>query len=166
MVSNICMVGLLDKYTKDVTQHVADMLEMYYTDVTDVMEYDFSDLVKAESIVGRDYIEKQESGVVKTLSSYDNTIFSIKFSILNNETNLGYVKNGCILIYLRLDEAAFNKNISKEPLNRYEKSIAKKLYDERDKILVSYATIVADVSAAEDEVEIILNKIEEYYEKR
>lgn len=165
MVSNICMVGLLDNYTKDVTQRVADMLEMYYTDVTEVMEYDFADLIKAESIVGRDYLEKQESGVVKTLASYDNTIFSIKFSILNNETNLNYVKNGCLLIYVRVNEADFAKKISKEPLNKYEKSIAKKLYVERDKILCEEATIVANV-VDEDEIKIILNKIEEYYEKR
>lgn len=165
MVSNICMVGLLDNYTKDVTQRVADMLEMYYTDVTEVMEYDFADLINAESIVGRDYLEKQESGVVKTLASYDNTIFSIKFSILNNETNLNYVKNGCLLIYVRVNEVDFAKKISKEPLNKYEKSIAKKLYVERDKILCEEATIVANV-VDEDEIKIILNKIEEYYEKR
>lgn len=166
MGSNICVVGLLNSYTKNVAKRVSDVLEMFYTDVTEVLEYDLMGIDVAESIVGKEYIEKQETGTIKMLSSYVNTIFTIGFSSLNNENNYGYVKDGCLLIYLRCNQTKFKQLLKNEKLSNTETELAVKQFKDRDKILTDMVDIVADVSKNEDEIKIILSKIEEYYEKR
>ncbi len=166
MVTNICVVGLLNNYTKEITQQVANVLEMFYTDVTEVLEYDLVDLARAEDLVGKEYIAKQETGTIRMLSSYENTIYTINYASLNMEHNLDSVKEGCVLVYLRLDETSFNDKLKTSKLPKTESSLLKKQFKNRDLILTDIADVVADVSKSNNEIEIILKKIEEYYEKR
>lgn len=166
MSSNICLVGLLNNYTKNVAKLVSSTLEMFYTDVTEVLEYDLMDMAFVEGVAGKDYIDKQETNTIKTLSSYENTLFTIDFSSLNQKMNLKYVKDGCLLIYLKTNKKCFKQNLEQEQLSATEVELATKQFKNRDLILTDIVDLVVDVSNKSNEVEIILKKIEEYYEKR
>lgn len=166
MISNICIVGLLKNYTKKVAKRVADALEMFYADVEDLLTFDFIDIMKAENIVGKEYIERQETNKIKTLASYENTIITLNHQSLNKEKNLNHIKNGAILVYLKISNTNFKRKISQEGLTSQEKSLLIKLENERDKLLCEYADVVVPIEGKIDNVmKLILKKIEEYYEK-
>ena len=167
MVSNICMVGLLKTYTKNVAKCVADALEMFYADVRELMEFDLINLAEASKIAGLDYIEKQECNKIKTLATYENTIFTLDYLSLNNEKNLESVKTGCLLIYLKLGATYFNKLLKREDIPNSEEILLKTMHTEHSKLLSEYADVVVEVNNDKQNVtNLILNKIEEYYENR
>ena len=93
MITNICIVGLLKKYTKSISKRVADTLDMFYADVTELLEYEYINMDNAEKIVGKEYMEKQEVKKIKALSTFENTLFTVDTFYLNNEKNLHHIKN-------------------------------------------------------------------------
>ena len=167
MITSICIVGLLEKYTKKVAKRVADALEMFYADVNELLSYDFIDIIEAENIVGKDYILKQETNKIKTLSSYENTVITLDYKSLNNEKNLKFLKQGSIIIYLKLNKPEYKIKLADEKLKKDEADLALKMFVERDKVLKGYSNIVVLANGTiTSVVKTILNKIEEYYEKR
>lgn len=167
MVNNICMVGLLKTYTKNVAKCVADALEMFYADVRELMEFDLINLAEASKVAGLDYIERQENNKIKTLATYDNTIFTLDYLSLNNESNLENVKTGCLLIFIKVGATYFNKLLKKEDIPNSEEILLKTMRTEHNKVLSEYADIVVEITnEKQDVLELILNKIEEYYENR
>lgn len=167
MVSNICIVGLLKSYTKNVAKCVADALEMFYADVRELLEFDLINLAEASKVVGLDYIEKQECKKIKTLASYENTIFTLDYLSLNNEKNLENVKTGCLLIYLKLGAAYFNKLLKREDIPNSEEILLKTMHTEHSKLLGEYADVVVEINnEKQNTTKLIIKKIEEYYENR
>ena len=167
MVSNICMVGLINNYTKNVSKCVADALEMFYADVRELMEFDLINIAEASQIAGLDYIEKQESNKIKTLATYENTIFTLDYLCLNKETNLKNVKSGALIVYLKVGKTLLKKLLEKEELPNSEEMLLESMFDEHNRLLCSYADVVVDIkSEKQDFVKLVLNKIEEYYENR
>ena len=165
MISNICIVGLLKNYTKRISKRVADTLEMFYADVTELLEYEYINMASAQAIAGKEYMEKQETKKIKALSSFENILFTVDNYYLNNDKNLRYIKNGALVIYLRLNERMFNKCLKAEKLSKQEMTLLKNVAPERDMLLNGYADIVVDVSKDKNIEKNILTKIEEYYEK-
>ena len=159
MISNICIVGLLKNYTKRISKRVADTLEMFYADVTELLEYEYINMASAQAIAGKEYMEKQETKKIKALSSFENILFTVDNYYLNNDKNLHYIKNGALVIYLRLNERMLNKYLKEEM------TLLKNVAPERDMLLKGYADIVVDVSKDKNIEKNILTKIEEYYEK-
>lgn len=165
MISNICIVGLLKNYTKRISKRVADTLEMFYADVTELLEYEYINMASAQAIAGKEYMEKQETKKIKALSSFENILFTADNYYLNNDKNLHYIKNGALVIYLRLNERMFNKYLKAEKISKQEMTLLKNVAPERDMLLKGYADIVVDVSKDKNIEKNILTKIEEYYEK-
>ncbi len=167
MVSNICMVGLLQNYTKTVCKCIADALEMFYADVRELLEFDLISLAEASKIVGLDYIEKQEYKKIKTLASYENTIFTMDYLGLNQEENVVSVKEGSLLVYLKLSKRLFNQLIKRENLPQSEEVLLSSMFKEHNDMLSSVADVVVEIKTAKDDlVELVLGRIEEYYENR
>lgn len=164
MVSNICIVGLLKNYVRKVAKRVADALDMFYADVHELLSYDFINLVEAEALVGKDYIEKQESVKIKTVASYENTVITLNWECLNKEKNLNAIKKGAVLVYLRVGKTEFKNKLEKEDA-LVDKTEQLKLFKEHDDLLKNYADVVVlNKGTIDDVVNIILKKIEEYYE--
>ncbi len=165
MITNICIVGLLKKYTKSISKRVADTLDMFYADVTELLEYEYINMANAEKIVGKEYMEKQEVKKIKALSTFENTLFTVDTFYLNNEKNLHHIKNGALVIYLQLSQKMFDKHIKQEKLTKQEEAIVRNMAFERDLLLKDYADIVVDITTDKNIEKLILTKIEEYYEK-
>ena len=164
MVSNICIVGLLKNYVRKVAKRVADALDMFYADVQELLSYDFINLVEAEALVGKEYIEKQEGVKIKTVASYENTVITLNWECLNKEKNLKAIKKGAVLVYLRVGKTEFKNKLEKED-GLVDKTEQLKLFKEHDDLLKNYADVVAlNKGTIDDVVNIILKKIEEYYE--
>ena len=145
-------------------KRVADALDMFYADVHELLSYDFINLVEAEALVGKEYIEKQESVKIKTVAGYENTVITLNWECLNKEKNLNAIKKSAVLVYLRVGKTEFKNKLEKED-GLVDKTEQLKLFKEHDELLKNYANVVAlNKGTIDDVVNIILKKIEEYYE--
>ena len=149
-------------YVKTIGKMLADELEMFFADVLDLLKFDFIDLVQANNIVGKDYILKQEKSKIKTLATYDNTVISVDYRSINNDENLENLKQGCLLVYLKMDEKTLND------VNKYYKAANEFdlfLEDFENNILENKSNVVCDISnlKLEDVVNKILASITDYY---
>lgn len=167
MVTNICVIGLLKNHIKDVAKRVADALEMFYADLEELLTFDLIDVINAQKIVGKEYIEKQETKKIKTLASYENTVITLSYLSLNNEENLKSIKNGCLVVLINFEKDDFFNKIKTEKLNKQEKELQQKMFNERQKVLQGYSDIIVDGGGTVEEVfNKTIKSIGEYYEKR
>ena len=162
MADNIVVFGLNNNYVKTIGKMLADELEMFFADVLDLLKFDFIDLVQANNIVGKDYILKQEKSKIKTLATYDNTVISVDYRSINNDENLENLKQGCLLVYLKMDEKTLND------VNKYYKAANEFdlfLEDFENNILENKSNVVCDISnlKLEDVVNKIMASITDYY---
>lgn len=157
--TNICIIGLTKLFTDEVCKQLSSGLEMFYANVDELLEYELQDKNKIEEICGREYLVKEELSVIKRACSFDNTIINIDYVNLNNETALGYIKDSCLIIYLKLNKEDFKKEIAKDGQTFNQMIISNDLFDDRDLICVSLADIVAEIG--DTNVEKVLNVINE-----
>lgn len=157
--TNLCIVGLAKLFADEVCKELASSLGMFYANIDDLLEYELEDRDRIEDVCGKEYLVKEELSVIKRACSFDDTVININYTNLNNETALAYVKNGSVLVYLRLTRERFKKEIEREGQSLNQKIIAMDLFEDRDFICGGLADIVVDCD--DEETPQVLNKINE-----
>ena len=109
---NICVIGMSPEFADSIAELLADKLDMFFANVNDLIEFDLIDVAETEVVCGRDYLLKIEQKKVKEVCSYENTIVTMDYSILNDDENIKTIKENCLLIYLKLNIENFLKNYS------------------------------------------------------
>lgn len=163
--TNLCIIGLTKLFTDEICRQLSSALEMFYANIDELLEYELQDKNKIEEVCGREYLVKEELSVVKRACSFDNTVINIDYANLNNETALKYVKESCLIIYLRLNKDNFKKEISRDGQSFNQMIISNDLFEDRDLICSKITDIVVDI--ADININSALNnineKILEYY---
>lgn len=167
MKKNITIVGLAKDYTKKIAKKFADKLEMYYADITDLIQFDLLDIAEAEKTCGKEYIRKIEASKIKTVTTYENSIITVNYNALNNETNLGYIKENTLLIYLHLSKEELIEKLNEDVANANQIKLAQSVYDERDFILSRLSDITINVKDLTDIklIKMIGKAILDYYKR-
>lgn len=167
MKSNICVIGLEPKYTKEIAKKLSDKLEMFFADIDELIEFDLIDSTKTEKICGREYLLKIEKNKVKTCCSYENTLLTMGYSILNNESNIEAVRNSCLLIYLKLSHEKYYKLMNKKDKSKSSIQLDNELFDDRDFICTNICDIIirCDNLKISDILNSLLDEIYNYYRK-
>ncbi len=163
--SNLCIIGLSKQFVDDICKQLSDRLEMYYANVEQIMEFELMDLHKVEEICGKEYLLKEEISIIKRVSSYENTLLNVEYSHLNNESSLLAIRENCLLIYLRLTSARFDKEQSRENVSENVRKINKDVMEDRDFICknISDVTINCGNHSDSDLIDKIIEQIVEYY---
>lgn len=157
--TNICIIGLTKLFTDEVCKQLSSSLEMFYANIDELLEYELQDKNKIEEICGKEYLVKEELSVIRRACSFDNTIINIDYVNLNNETALTYLKDSCLIIYLKLSKEEFKKEINKDGQTFNQMIISNDLFDDRDLICSTLADI--EVEIVDTTMETTLNKINE-----
>ncbi len=167
MKKNITIVGLAKDYTKKIAKKFADKLEMYYADITDLIQFDILDIAEAEKTCGKEYIRKLEASKIKTVTSYDNSVITVNYNALNNETNLNYIKQNTLLIYLRLDKDELTNKLNEDVTKVSQIKLAQTVFNERDFILSRVCDITINVKNLTDTqlIKMIGKSILDYYKR-
>ena len=163
--ANICIIGLLENFVDKYSFEISKKLDMFYANVSQIVEFELFDLHKMEELLGKDYINKEESSILKRICSYDNTLMNVNYSILNNEKNLQIVKENCLLIYLKLKKSRFEREQDKENISDSLKLINSDLFKDRDYLCSIKADICVDCENLEDNrlVDKVFTEILNYY---
>ncbi len=164
--NSICIVGLPYLFTKYVAKQFADELEMFYADVNDLLQFDLLDRKEAEKKSGKAYILKLETSKVKTVSSYENTVYTLTYSAITQNNNYEHMKENSLVIYLKLGEKTYEKALEGEKLTKSQKELALAVYKDRDYICSKISDIQVVVRSLEPKLNVshLKKAVESYYE--
>lgn len=163
--ANICIIGLSKQFTDDVGKQLSIKMDMFYANVQEIIEFELMDISNVEKICGVDYLLKEEKSIIKRLCTYDNTIINLQYSNLNQEENLEFVKNNCLIIYLRMSEKRYLQELEKDNVTSNEKSIDKDVFYDRDYICGKMADITVNCEQYNNKelTDIIIEQILRFY---
>ena len=165
--ANICLIGLSNQFVDKYALELSKKLDMFYANAYEIIQFELFDMNRMEEICGKDYLEKKETSVLKRICSYENTLVSVEYQLLNNETNYKFIKDNCLIIYLKLDIHRFKKEISDQKLSDSAKMLNIDLFNDRDFICSKKSDIVVNCKNLEGEelLGLIMQKLLGYYEK-
>lgn len=143
MKQNICIIGLSNSYTAKISKYVSDSFEMFFADVMELVKFELMDVEHARVICGDDYVHKVERSKVKMVSTFENTLFTMDYSLLNDENSLNVVKENSYVIYLKLSKENLQKVVKFDNKISGE-SLIYDVYEFRDKLCTKYADFVVD----------------------
>lgn len=142
--TNICIVGLTKIFTDNICKELSSKLDMFYANVSELLEYELMDADKMEEICGREYLVREELGVIKRVCSFNDTLINIDYINLNNETALKLVKDSSVLIYLRLSKERYKEELLREEQSFNQRLIASDLFEDRDLVCSSIADAIVE----------------------
>lgn len=165
--ANICLVGLSSQFVDKNALELSKKLDMFYANASEIIQFELFDISRMEEMCGKDYLERKETAVLKRICTYENTIINIEYQLLNTETNYKFIKENCLIIYLKLSLNRYKKEILEERMSDSAKSLNIDLFKDRDFICSKKADIVVDCKDIEGEelLGLIMQKLLGYYEK-
>lgn len=165
--ANICLVGLSNQFVDKNALELSKKLDMFYANASEIIQFELFDISRMEEMCGKDYLERKETAVLKRICTYENTIINIEYQLLNTETNYKFIKESCLIIYLKLSLNRYKKEILEERMSDSAKSLNIDLFKDRDFICSKKADIVVDCKDIEGEelLGLIMQKLLGYYEK-
>lgn len=98
-VENIVLVSLADKFCKGVAVSLAKKLDMFNTDVKEMIVYDLINPKEVLEKCGIEYLKKRQRGVISSIKDYQSTVISIDFNMFKDNYDL-FEKS--LIIYLDL----------------------------------------------------------------
>ena len=146
MKTNICVIGLVKAYTSNVAKQLSDKLGMFFGDLDELMQFELIDINNAKNLCGKDYIDEIEVNRMKMLLSFENTLCTFNYALLNNNDNLERIKDKCLLIYLSLDEKNAKNKLVRAGVKKDDLALQLDVLDSRDKLCKKYADIVIDAN--------------------
>lgn len=168
MKTNIVLVSLLERLNKKIATKLSDSLDMYLADVEDIIEYYLLHKEsEIEEVCGADYLNKLKDKIVKEVSTYENTLITIPYSMFISKNYAEYFKKYCTVVFLQ-----FPKNVLEDIKKKTKKEQTKKdmdvlflTYDEHTAMCNDVADIV--VSLNKSDFDFCYKKVEkvidEYY---
>ena len=162
MISNICIIGLIPEFTSQVSMALAEKLEMFYANVDDLIEFELMDKRKFEEVCGTEYLIQEEKSIVRKICSYENTLLTLKYSVLNNEENIRNIRDNCLLIYIRFDKKNYDLVVKRENSEILDEEV----YNDRDFICKNISEFTISCTAAHSTqgvVELIYRSLLDYY---
>lgn len=100
MKTNLCIIGLARDLLKDVAYQLSLKLDMFYADVNDLLQFELVNIDDVIDKCGAPYVAKLEGKKVKTVATFDNTVYTMEFATLNANMEEKAIKENAILIFL------------------------------------------------------------------
>lgn len=161
MKQNICVIGLNNQYVASIGKSIADAFDMFFADITELIKFELMDIEYARAVCGDDYIHKVERSKVKAVNTFENTMFTMDYSLLNDDFNLKFTQDNSFIIYLKLSK----ESIEKIANNNVNSGIIFDVYEFRDELCDRYCDFYIDCDG-KSEKEIIQLVQEEFIKMR
>ena len=166
MKKNICFVSLNNEFTKNVARDFAGATDMFFADITELMQFDLIDIMQAQQVCGPDYIKKIERNKIKNVCTYDNTCISIDYEMLNDAANLATIKNDCVVVLIDYSFTTFKSLQNNDSNKLLENKLSNTMFGVRKKLLNPYADVIINWRPnSKFFIAKIANTIMDYYKK-
>jgi len=164
MKQNICIIGLNNAFTVKISKKIADSFDMFFADISALIEFELLDIEHARVVCGEEYIHKVERSKVKMVNSFENTLFSMDYSLLNDESSYNLTKENSFIVYLRFSKENLEEVDKKYDVKVSGKSLIYDVYEFRNQLCEKYADIIVDCDNLNDN-EIIKATINKFLQK-
>lgn len=150
MKTNIVLVGLYDKMTKAVAKKLASELDMYLADLVEIVKYNLMNEEEIEKICGIQYLNKQKSKIIGDISSYENSIIHLPYSIFAEGKTSDKFKKYGTTIFLKISLTTFQKLLDKDKsLSEDEKKIELLAYKDRTANAEKLCDLTVDIDTVD-----------------
>lgn len=168
MKTNLVLVSLFDKATKEIATKLAREYDLYFADVGDILEYNLYNADEIEKNCGIDYLNKLKKNAIKEIGSYENTLISVPYGLFVSENNAKYFEKYATIVFLDFKKSALEKYIEKATLtqkNLNELKVMLIAFDETRKICKELSHVKIDLAKVEFEVNYkkIKKTLDKYY---
>lgn len=163
--ANICLIGLSNQLIDQLGLELSKKLDMFYANVQKIIEFELFDMQKMQEICGKEYLERKESGILRRICTYENTVLSVEYPLINSDYNYDNLNNSALIIYVRLGLKKLKKKYETENITEGAKLINIDLFEDRDYICKRKADIVVDCDNLEENhiVDVIMGEIVKFY---
>ncbi len=167
MKNNICITGLLSKYTEEIAIDLAVALDTNYASLVSMVEFDIVDISDTINVCGLDYYKNIVAKKLKELASFTSTTIFANYYMLQYEGCKKTLKEDLLTIFLDTGEKVYAEKIKNENLTDLEAKLEKGAYKVRTKYFSKNADIVAKVKGKtkEEIIQNIIKQVFRYYSK-
>lgn len=168
MKTNLLLVSLFDKGTKEIASKLAKEYDLYYADVNDLLEYNLYNAKEIEKNCGLEYLNKLKRNALKEIGTYENTLISVPYGIFASENNSKYFDKYATIVFLDFKKSAIEKYIEKATLtqkNLNELKVMLIAFDEMQKLCCELSHIQIDLANVnfESNYKKIKKHLDKYY---
>lgn len=168
---NIIIVCLDNFYGEQVAKCLAESFDMYFLDSMALYEFDIKPYTLGFVLkkYGLEYFREQQTGTMKYVSTFSNTIITVDSGALLYQKNIDILTKDGLIVYIKKNENELYKNLinydyaSREEYNFY--CLHKRELIARDETLSSISEVVVDASGKNVKTctESIILEIQKYY---
>jgi len=156
MKKNILLVGLDYDFVKNITYELANKFDMFFLDVQDLIEYRIIDKKNMQTLCGIEYYQREERGIIKEITQYENTLTNIPYSLILNDEYYKLLKNHKI-IFINLKKEFLEKlNLLKNEANNL--IIELLTYEELLQLVIKKSNTIVEIDSLD--ISECVNKIE------
>lgn len=165
MKEGLCVLGLCKNLTNKVSQNLATKLDMFYLDVDELVEYELMNQAYIEEQCGREYLLKLQRKCVKRTLTFENSLLTMNYSLLNDDIVLKNVKDKCLVVFIELSKENYIKKEKYDKKNKLKNILETYIYDERNLICKNIADICLNVNGLSylQIANLIIKNLKEYY---
>jgi len=150
MISNIVIVGIDRRLSRQVAEIISEQLGMHFVDTIELFEFDhiprsLADILESQ---GEGYFRKKEKGLSGYVSEFENTVIHAESGCVNENDNIETLKQNAVVVYIK-KYATSTKRILGEI--SYENSYLKRFFNislekikARQNLWIESANIVVD----------------------
>jgi len=170
MKTNITFICLLQNYSKNVAKLLCDKLDMYFTDVEDMLEFELGDVDHIMNMLGskdgKKYMKETEVKVVKRIASFENTLVCVEPTTLFSNKNFDRLKKTSYIIYLQISPKFLGKR-AEETKDIIDEKMLTLAFTEKDKMYVDNSDIVLNCSTYKEKKAFrkLLSAINSFFKK-
>jgi len=147
--TNLVIVSLCDKATKEIAAKLAKEYDLYFADVGDILEYNLFNADEIEKNCGIDYLNKLKQKTIKEIGTYENTLISVPYGIFVSDQNYKYFEKYGTIIFFDYSKAAVEKYIENATLtqkNLNELKVMLIAFEETEKICLESSNAKIDLN--------------------
>lgn len=134
MKTNLVLVSLLNDKTKEISEKIALDFELYYADIEEILNYNFFNANDIKENCGIEYLNKLKTKTIREISTYENTLICIPFSMFIEDDNAKFFNRYGTTVFLDYDEGIIKSYLKSNSQDENEVKVALLALSDRRKL--------------------------------
>ena len=148
MKTNIVLVSLLERLNKKIADKLSKTYDFYLADMSDILEYRLINASEIEELCGVEYLNSLKTKTIQEVSTYENTLITMPYSLFIAENNAEYFKKYGTIVFLKFPVSVLEriKKTTKKEQTKNEMEILIRTYNEHTTLCEEVSDITIDLN--------------------
>lgn len=151
MKTNIVLVSLLDRLNKKIATKLSKEYDLYFADVADILSYNLVNEGEIEELCGAEYLKSLKQKTIKEISTYENTLITLPYSMFISDNTAEYFKQYCTIVFLKFPESVLNKikKTTKKEQTKIDMEVLELTYEEHTRLCEEVCDVTIDLNKSD-----------------